>query len=63
MGSVRKRNRILLVDDEPDLTMTFKAILQIAGIVVDAYEDPLIAFPTSSQDAMIWLYLIVKYLK
>lgn len=43
MESSRKRNKILLVDDEPDLTMTFKAILQRVGFAVDTYEDPLTA--------------------
>lgn len=43
MESSRKRNKILLVDDEPDLTMTFKAILQRVGFAVDTYEDPLVA--------------------
>lgn len=43
MESARKGNKILLVDDEPDITMTFKAILQEVGFIVDTYEDPLIA--------------------
>ena len=43
MESARKGNKILLVDDEPDLTMTFKTILQEVGFIVDTYEDPLIA--------------------
>ena len=43
MESARKGNKILLVDDEPDITMTFKAILLEVGFIVDTYEDPLIA--------------------
>lgn len=43
MELTRKGNKILLVDDEPDITMTFKAILQEVGFIVDTYEDPLIA--------------------
>ena len=43
MELARKGNKILLVDDEPDLTMTFKAILLEVGFIVDTYEDPLIA--------------------
>ena len=43
MESARKGNKILLVDDEPDITMTFKEILQEVGFIVDIYEDPLIA--------------------
>jgi DNA-binding response OmpR family regulator len=43
MESARKGNKVLLVDDEPDLTMTFKTILQGAGFAVDTYQDPLVA--------------------
>ena len=43
MESARKGNKILLVHDEPDLTMTFKAILQGVGFAVDIYENPLVA--------------------
>jgi DNA-binding response OmpR family regulator len=43
MEPIRKGNKILLVDNEPDVTITFKAILQDAGFIVDTYEDPLIA--------------------
>jgi DNA-binding response OmpR family regulator len=51
----RKRNKILLVDEEYDITITFKAILQDAGFIVDAYEDPLIALSNfnSSYDLVI----------
>ena len=43
MEPVRRGNKILLVDNEADVTITFKAILQDAGFIVDTYEDPLIA--------------------
>jgi DNA-binding response OmpR family regulator len=36
-------NRILLVDDEPDLIFTFKKGLEANGFVVDAFEDPVLA--------------------
>ena len=39
----RKGNRILLVDDEPDITTMFKITLEEAGYIVDAYNDSLIA--------------------
>ena len=43
MEPMRKGNKILLVDNEPDVTITFKAILQDAGFIVNTYENPLIA--------------------
>ena len=36
-------NKILLVDNEADVTITIKAILQDAGFIVNTYEDALIA--------------------
>ena len=36
-------NRILLVDDEPDVIFTFKMGLEANGFVVDAFEDPVLA--------------------
>jgi DNA-binding response OmpR family regulator len=43
MEPVRRGNKILLVDNEADVTITFKAILKDAGFIVNTYEDPLIA--------------------
>jgi DNA-binding response OmpR family regulator len=43
MESASKGKKILIVDDEPDVTLTFNAILQGAGFAVDTYEDPLVA--------------------
>jgi DNA-binding response OmpR family regulator len=40
---MRRGNKILLVDNEADVTITFKAIIQDAGFIVNTYEDPLIA--------------------
>ena len=35
--------KILIVDDEPDLTSLFKMVLEMNGFEVDAYNDPLLA--------------------
>src|SRR3569623_1692069 len=35
--------KILIVDDEPDITSSFDMILQMNGFEVDAYNDPLLA--------------------
>jgi DNA-binding response OmpR family regulator len=39
--TTRYGNRILLVDDEPDITFSFNMILEDNGFVVDAFNDPL----------------------
>src|ERR687886_1499179 len=35
--------KILIVDDEPDITSSFDMILQMNGFEVDTYNDPLLA--------------------
>ena len=43
MKSGKKGNKILLVDDEPDITTSIEATLQSSGFIVQTYQDPLIA--------------------
>ena len=38
-----RNTRILLVDDEYDITLTFKIGLEDSGFVVDSFNDPLLA--------------------
>ena len=38
-----KTKKILLVDDEPDLTYTIKRILEDNGFKVDSFNDPISA--------------------
>ena len=35
--------RILLIDDEPDITFTIKDILEDNGFQVDSFNDPILA--------------------
>jgi two-component system, OmpR family, response regulator ChvI len=49
-------NRILIVDDEPDITLSFKMILEGNGFKVDTYNDPVDAkgnFKAGSYDLVI----------
>jgi CheY-like chemotaxis protein len=49
-------NRILIVDDEPDIISVFKIILEENGFRVDSFNDPLIAlsnFRPGSYDLVI----------
>ena len=43
MMNKKSNNRILLVDDEPDIALAFKIGLEDNGFVVDAFNDPQIA--------------------
>jgi DNA-binding response OmpR family regulator len=38
-----QRSRIILVDDEPDITFSFNIGLEDYGFAVDAFNDPLLA--------------------
>ncbi len=37
------KNRILVVDDEPDITLTFTKVLEAEGFQVDSFDDPHLA--------------------
>ena len=38
-----KMKKILIVDDEPDVTITLRKVLEKNGFIVDSYENPLLA--------------------
>ncbi|HET7285046.1 MAG TPA: response regulator [Nitrososphaeraceae archaeon] len=42
--------KILIVDDEPDITSTFDMILQMNGFEVKSYNDPLLALSNFKPD-------------
>jgi DNA-binding response OmpR family regulator len=44
------KNKILLVDDEFDITLTFKQILEDEGFEVDSFNDPQIALSNFKTD-------------
>jgi DNA-binding NtrC family response regulator len=43
MDLTRKEKKILLVDDDTDITIVFKLALEDAGFIVDTYQDPSVA--------------------
>lgn len=50
----QSKRKILLVDDEPDVTFTLKKELENSGMFdVDAFNDPLEALSTSKVTIMI----------
>ena len=54
------RNKILVVDDEPDVTFTIKVILTSNGYQVDAFEDPEEALAQFSKEAYFLAFLDIK---
>jgi two-component system OmpR family response regulator len=50
------KNRILIVDDEDDINLLFKIVLEDNGYKVDTFNDPLVAlqnFTTGSYDLLL----------
>jgi DNA-binding response OmpR family regulator len=43
LASIHSRKRILVVDDEPDITFTLQSGLEDGGFDVDAFTDPELA--------------------
>jgi DNA-binding response OmpR family regulator len=43
-GSVKQRKRILIIDDDPDITMSLRMALEDNGYRTDCYTDPVAAY-------------------
>ena len=43
MDGQNMSNRILIIDDEPDVCMVLERVLRANGFTVDSYEDPFLA--------------------
>jgi DNA-binding response OmpR family regulator len=56
------RRILLVVDDEPDITLTFSMGLEDNGFTVDAFNDPLLALEAfkEQRNHMIWHFLTLK---
>jgi len=52
--------RILVVDDEPDITLSFKMILENRGFKVDTYNDPLSVVNNFKADSYDLLLLDIR---
>jgi CheY-like chemotaxis protein len=58
--AVAEKNRVLLVDDEPDVVYLVKKSLERNGFVVDAYIDPLLALQNFKGGVYSLLLLDIK---
>lgn len=54
------RNRILIVDDEPDITLVLKLGLEANGFMVETYNDPLQLLSNFKADSYDLLLLDIK---
>ena len=53
---IMRKNRILIIDDEDDINLLFKMVLEDNGFKVDTFNDPLVAlqnFTAGSYDLLI----------
>jgi DNA-binding response OmpR family regulator len=58
--SERKRKRILIVDDDPEVTKPLSLLLEDCGYEIDAFNDPTIALSYFKQDVYDLLLLDVR---
>jgi DNA-binding response OmpR family regulator len=60
MGTSPLKNRILVVDDEEDITLSLKMGLEDNGFEVDTYNDPIQALSNFKSNSYDLYYLIPK---
>ena len=53
-------NKILVVDDEPDINLTLKVALEDGGFKVDTFDDPLVALDNFKERFYDLLILDIK---
>jgi DNA-binding response OmpR family regulator len=58
--SAKTKNRILIVDDEPDITESFGLALEDSGFEVDKYNDPAVALASFKPNVYGLLILDIK---
>ena len=52
--------RVLIIDDEPDVTLLFKIVLEQNGFKVDSFNDPLAALSNFKPDSYDLVILDIK---
>jgi two-component system, OmpR family, response regulator ChvI len=57
---MNKNKKILLVDDEYDITLTFSIVLEDNGFVVNVFNDPLLALSSLKQGLYVLALLDIK---
>jgi DNA-binding response OmpR family regulator len=59
-AKTKTKNRILIVDDEPDITESFGLALEDSGFEVDKYNDPAVALASFKANVYGLLILDIK---
>jgi two-component system, OmpR family, response regulator ChvI len=59
-AKTKTKNRILIVDDEPDITESFGLALEDSGFEVDKYNDPRVALASFKPNVYGLLILDIK---
>jgi DNA-binding response OmpR family regulator len=59
-AKTKTKNRILIVDDEPDITESFGLALEDSGFEVDKYNDPSVALASFKPNVFGLLILDIK---
>jgi DNA-binding response OmpR family regulator len=59
-AKTKTKNRILIVDDEPDITESFGLALEDSGFEVDKYNDPAVALASFKPNVYGLLILDIK---
>lgn len=55
-----KSRRILVVDDESDITLTLKNVLEYNGFIVDLFNDPILALQNFKPDFYVLIILDIR---
>jgi len=59
-GSGQQQKRILIIDDDPDSTITFRMPLEDSGYKVDSYTDPVLAYKNFRENLYDLVILDIK---
>jgi len=59
-GSGQQQKRILIIDDDPDATITYRMVLEDSGYKVDSYTDPVLAYKNFKADLYDLVILDIK---
>lgn len=54
------KKRILIIDDDPDITITLSKVLELNGFKTDSYTDPVLGYENFRHDQYDLVILDIK---